>query len=285
MAWAYEGNEGYVRASGASDHRPIYRLWKEPHHVYTTDRPEYEELARHGHAREGVAGYVARGRRKGHVALHWLGHPWVGDTLFTTNLAEVRKKTSRRGGYVDKGVVGFVAKERLPRYRPFYRAYDPVRRDHLFSHDVRKIDASGPTLEREELRELLREELHPCLWPYAYRIELADEAYYCPSPTVARDLIEESHVARHRYIEETFDCDDFAHLLKSAFIEDVYDSGSRSMPYAAGILWGNDPPHAMNFVVLSDGTAPRVRIVEPQRKATFLKPLKKVLSDIFLIVA
>ena len=284
MAWAYEGNEGYVRASGTPRHRPIYRLWKEPHHVYTTDRREYEQLARHGHSREGVAAYVVKQRTAGHRALHRLHHPWLNDTVFTTDLDQVRKKTSRRGGYVDREVVGWVASEKLENHRPFYVAYDPLRKDHLFSHDVRTIDENGPTLKREELQELLREELEPCLWDYSYRIYLADEAYYCPSLSVARRLIRESKVPRRRYVQEAFDCDDFAHLLKGAFIDDIYDSGGRSMPYAFGIIWGNSPPHAMNFAVLSEGAAPRVVIVEPQ-EGRFLKPLKKVLSDIYLIVA
>ncbi len=283
MAWAYEGNEGYVPAKKMAHHTPLYRLWKEPHHAYTTSKKEYDRMGRRGHSKEGVAAYVAKKRVAGHTALHWLSHPKTGDTVFTCDTSE-RDRLKRRRGYDHVGVVGYVAKEMHEGHQPFYRAFDPTRKDHLYSFKVATIDENGPTLTRAELDAMIRRALRACLWPRIYRIELADELYYCPSLRVARGIAREAKVDRRRYMEEIFDCDDFAHLLKGAFIEDVYDSGKRSVPYAMGILWGNTPAHAMNFAVVSDGRDFALKVIEPQ-KSSFYEPKMKILKDIYLVVA
>lgn len=69
-------------------------------------------------------------------------------------------------------------------------------------------------------------------------------------------------------------------MLKCDFIEDTYESGKHSMPYAVGTVWGNNPPHAMNIAVPSDGAGFQVKIIEPQ-DGTFHDPAKKRLYDIY----
>ena len=282
MAWAYEGNEGWVPARRRPGYVALYRLWREPHHAYTVSRRERDRLARQGWAKEGVAAWVATARRPGTRPLYRLFHPGLGDTLFTVDPQE--RARQRDAGYRDEGRIGWVHRKRAPGYQPFYRAWDPARQDHLYSQKVATIDAFGPTLTRDELERALRAAFGRLLWPRNYTIELADDAYYCPSEAVARKVIRAAGIDRRRYIAEIFDCDDFAHLLKSAFIENVYDSGARSMPYAMGIVWGNRPPHAVNFVALSEGGEARIRIVEPQ-DGRLHEPARAGLRQIYLLVA
>lgn len=115
-------------------------------------------------------------------------------------------------------------------------------------------------------------------------IYLADAEYFCPTQKVAQEIIKASKVDQRSYIMEIHDCDDFAHLLKSAFIEDAYDNGRRSMPYALGIVWGSKPAHAMNVIVVSGGADFTVRLIEPQNGKLY-KPQHKKLDRIYLMIA
>jgi hypothetical protein len=100
---------------------------------------------------------------------------------------------------------------------------------------------------------------------------------------VAQQITDASNVAKHRYITEVFDCDDFAHLLKSAFIDDAYDGGRRSMPYALGVMWGTTPSHAMNVLAVGNGKDYFTKVIEPQT-GTIYEPSDKKLTGIYLVV-
>jgi hypothetical protein len=280
MAWAYEGNEGYVPRKRTAGHKPIYRLWKHPHHVYTTSWSEYLKLGQRGYSTDGIAAYVARRKASGRTPLYWLVNRLTGDTVLTITAAERRRLV--RAGYSDKGRIGYVAKKPRPGHLPLYRAHEPEFDDHLYTDDVEFIDEYGPSLTADELDTELKDQLGAHLADVEPL--LADSDYYCPSAAVAERIVKGAGLHARKYTPESFDCDDFAHLLKSAFIESVYDSGTRSRPYAMGIVWGDSPAHAMNFVVLSDGVKYEVKIIEPQ-EASFHAPEENELSDIYLILA
>ena len=93
----------------------------------------------------------------------------------------------------------------------------------------------------------------------------------------------EAQVDQERYISHKFDCDDFAHLLKSAFIRDAYTNGYRRHPYSLGVVWGKDPAHAMNLIVTSNGSRRSFRLIEPQ-SGNFYKPSDEKLKDIYLVI-
>lgn len=95
--------------------------------------------------------------------------------------------------------------------------------------------------------------------PHVYQ---SDNYYLCPSLEAAREIIELSRRNRRQWIENAFDCDDFAILLKADFSLCSYQNGSRQGGYAFGIVWFNQiRPHAMNWMINDDAL---LRFVEPQ---------------------
>lgn len=147
-----------------------------------------------------------------------------------------------------------------------------------------EIEAVAPKIGRNKLEELLKNKLNDYL-ETRYNIYLADSKYHPPQEFIAQQIINAAKVYQETWISEKFDCDDFAHLLKSAFIRDAYTNGGRKLPYAFGIIWGHKPEHALNFVVTSDGSEQyKVRIIEPQTGVLYT-PAQKKIDDIYLIIA
>lgn len=90
----------------------------------------------------------------------------------------------------------------------------------------------------------------------------ADDEYYCTPIDDARTIIRNSALERKVWVAERFDCDDFAHVLKSHFAEAAYKDGKRRAAHCFGVVWGNLPgPHAINWMVNSDM---KLRFIEPQ---------------------
>jgi hypothetical protein len=280
MSWAYEGNEGYVATRKRANHESLRRYynWKDGRHAYLIGDMKKPK----GFSYDGIAGYLARRKPSGntHKRLYWLIHP-AGDNVFTTRKGEAT--ALKKAGYKSQDIALYVARKMSSGHQPFYRAHDPAVGDHLYSYDVEVIDLNGPTLTMDELEALLRKHLKKLFWPRNYSINLGDGVYYCPRQDVAEKVMRESGVSDLIYTSEILDCDDFAHLLKSAFIRNVYDSGERSLPYAMGIIRGNSPAHAMNFIAISDGGEPELKLVEPQRYE-YMKIAEETLSDIYLMV-
>ena len=109
--------------------------------------------------------------------------------------------------------------------------------------------------------------------------------YHVPQEKVIREIVNDSKIDHETYISEKFDCDDFAHLLKAAFIRDAYTNGHRRLPYAFGILWGNKPAHAMNFALTTNGSENYILKLIELQTATLYTPSQKKLADIYLIIA
>jgi hypothetical protein len=98
----------------------------------------------------------------------------------------------------------------------------------------------------------------------------SDELYHCPPLEDAEEIIKQSALDRKTWVEERFDCDDFAVILKAHFAEAAYANGKRRAPHAFGIIHGvfeDVGMHAMNIMVNDDK---QVRIVEPQNDQIFL---------------
>jgi hypothetical protein len=53
-----EGVAGYVFASQQPGTAPLYRMWNEDDHFYTTNEAERDDAAAYGYAYEGITGYV-----------------------------------------------------------------------------------------------------------------------------------------------------------------------------------------------------------------------------------
>ena len=91
---------------------------------------------------------------------------------------------------------------------------------------------------------------------------LADAMFYCPSVQYVEGLLEQDELDKMKYAPESFDCDDFAWILKARFCMDAYKNGQRRAAHAMGIIWGEFPhPHAINWVITDDKV---LRLIEPQ---------------------
>jgi len=281
MAWAYEGIQCYVATKKTTNHTPLYRSWNGKDHFYTANKSEYNGLPKK-YKREGIACYIAKKKIAGHVPLYRLYKGKKVDDHFYTTSAPERDRAVKFHSYKYEGVAGYVTQTEDNVHKAFYRAWNPKIGDHFYTTKIKEIDDNGPSLSASKLKSVLRKQLKK--YTNMVRIYAADAKYFCPTEQVAKDIIKASKVAQRRYIREIHDCDDFAHLLKSAFIEDAYDGGRRSMPYAFGILWGSKPAHAMNFIVTSGGSDFTVRLIEPQNGKLYY-PKHGMLAKIYLIIA
>ena len=97
---------------------------------------------------------------------------------------------------------------------------------------------------------------------------LPEEAFYVTvQPEDAEEIINASAVDRRRWVQNRFDCDDFAHVLKAHFAEAAYADGKRRASHCFGTVWGMLPEsHAINWMVNDDL---KVRFIEPQTDKIF----------------
>ena len=114
-----------------------------------------------------------------------------------------------------------------------------------------------------------------------FNLYLGDDKYFCTPLEDAREIIKASAVDRKKWVEERFDCDDFAIVLKAHFAEAGYKDGKRRAAHCFGIVWGSLPtPHAINWMVNADR---RLRFVEPQNNRIFLP--RRTDKDIYFMLA
>ncbi len=138
-----------------------------------------------------------------------------------------------------------------------------VRRWHV---DNKIIRPTRVYLSASKLEELIKEQLDGKLHA-SFKLYLADGEYYCPSVEDAEEIIRNSAVDRNTWVEERFDCDDFALVLKAHFAEAAYKDGRRRKAHCFGIVWGMLPGgHAINWMVNADL---KLRFVEPQTDEVF----------------
>lgn len=135
-------------------------------------------------------------------------------------------------------------------------------------------------LKKKEVRRIIRKATR-CKRKIWNRIYLPDAEYYLPPMADVDRVLAESAVNRKRWVEERFDCDDFAKVLAADFARDAYKDGTRRSAYCMGVVWGQLPgPHAINWVITDDK---RLHFIEPQNDQVF-KP-RKTDKGIWLIMA
>jgi len=263
MAWADEGIECYV-----------------------SNEKKGESLELPSEGGKKCTCYVSARISKVLVPLYHLYNQQYDDHLYCTSSEEVDEFKGK--GYKDQGRAGCVRPHKVGTHDPLFRAYDPDAKRHFYTTDVTVIDKNGPTLTRDALEKVLKEKLDGY---FAERkdIFLADDKYFCTTRKTAEAIIKEAKVNDKEYFApDVGDCDDYAHLLKSAFIVDAWIDKKRSLPYAFGILWGgqqDDPAnHAMNFVIVSGGDGSfELWVIEP-KDSTWYEPSKKKLESICLVI-
>ena len=115
------------------------------------------------------------------------------------------------------------------------------------------------------------------LWPQA-DIRMSDNDYWIPSTEDFDRFVKYQWVSKQKYIDEVFDCDDFALLFKATavlFIADLVWAGAvekeNIRPWAVGEVWGTkfrgiETAHAVNLVFLQEGLINfKMYLYEPQK--------------------
>ena len=138
-------------------------------------------------------------------------------------------------------------------------------------------------ITRAELRDIIADKLDGKLSDkFSFRI--ADSEFYCTPLDDAREILEQSTVDRRQWSPETFDCDDFAHVLKAHFAEASYKDGERRPPHCFGIVWGmlSSPffTHAMNWMIDENR---EFWFIEPQSDEIF-KPRETDRNIYFMLI-
>jgi hypothetical protein len=218
--------------------------------------------------------YLANKHRKNHIRLYHLYNAATDDHIFTTSEAEVREY-KKNSGWKDGPIAVYAMPHACPDHVPLFRAYNKELGDHLYTTDIREVDKKGPKITKKQLESLIREQLKG----YCHRkfnVYLPDKLYFCTTEKVADVIISGSDLIKRRVRGQSFDCTEFAHLLKAEFIDDIYYERTRSMPYAFGMLWGQSTKggHAVNFIVVSEGHKGdfKLILIEPPQEG---EPAKK----------
>ncbi|MBM3746834.1 MAG: hypothetical protein FJW34_13660 [Acidobacteria bacterium] len=278
---AYEGVVCYVSPGRRANHTPIYHASDGRDHFYTDDKAEYDRLP-DSYEKKGISFYVARRKTDGNVPLYRLYCKRADDHFYLAS-ADARGARVKRRRYKADGILGYVMTTEDARHVAFMRAWNPQKRQHFYTTNVGEIDNRNQKLTGGQLRRLLKRQLRGHL-SKARRYHFADYAYFCPTRDAAQAIIDKSGIDGLRYQDEDLDCDDFAHLLKSAFIKDACHGDIRSMPYAFGVIWGEAPmTHAWNVIVISNGRRHSVWLVEPQR-GTLYRPTRQTHGNIRLVI-
>jgi hypothetical protein len=274
-------NSGGAEIEQSKKHVPLYRSWNGKDHFYTTVKTEYDRLPKK-YAREGIQGYILSEADNDHVPLYRMYKGSIDDHFYTTSETE-KNITVSSYGYTYEGIAGYVRTTKVPNHVPLYRAWNPGICDHFYTTSMQEIDAVAPKVSKSQFESLIKNKLEDCL--KNENLYFADKSYLCPKKEIAQEIIDKSLVDQRRYIAEKDDCDDFAHLLKSAFIENSYNYGLKSLPFAFGIVWGSEPAHAMNIIITNDdGITNELYIVDPQT-GTMHNPGDRKLGDIYLVIA
>jgi len=117
------------------------------------------------------------------------------------------------------------------------------------------------------LRSLLMEKLGDKLLPDV-DIQIADNNYFRPPEKNAEEIIFLSNVYDRHFIPDTFDCDDYALMMKAHFIEARYKEFKQRPPFCFGIAWGklgknpDNGTHAINWMFVKEHD--EIIFVEPQ---------------------
>jgi hypothetical protein len=280
-SWAYVGVLCYVNAVQKDDTVPLYRYWDGNHHFYITSQADYDSLPAN-YRKDGVICFISTIEKRGLSPLYLLVDPNDGNqSLWIT---EEDKDYLIEDGHELKGILGYVGRTDSYGKVPFYYSENPELNDSFYTANVIEIDEMSPSLDENGLFDVLKEQIDD-YFVEKPKVCFSDIKYFCPTFEATEDIIEDAMIDQYEYISGLFDCDDYAHLLKSAFIIDGYDGGIRSLPYCIGIAWGEKKPnrHAINIIIISDGIEYKVQFIDPQT-GDITDPDKNIIDKIELLV-
>jgi hypothetical protein len=262
--WAYEGVECYV--ADASQKDPDHEL---------IEFPPPEPKGKPGRWS------VAIQPLSGHVPLYRLPHKTKDEHCDCATIESL--EAARKRGYGKAEPVGYVMLTQDAQHVPLMRSFNPAGGRYFYTTDVSHVDLHTPSIRGNDLEDLV-------YGVFQFTPKFMDGSYLCPTEEAAKQIIRDSRVAGRQYSDAVMDCDDYALLLKAAFIEDAYnihdiesarkaDRSDRSKPYALGVIIGYSPSHsrrhAMNILVTSEGKKYKLWLVEPQTGELLPLPEKK----------
>ena len=138
---------------------------------------------------------------------------------------------------------------------------------------LKQKGTSGETISTSALEALIESKLEGKL-SNKWCLHAADTDYFLPSLAKAKTIVNESRMVElarpsgTKLRAQSFDCDDFALLLKARFAYAAYREPTKyqNQPYCFGIVWGMLPfpfPHSMNWVVTDER---EFHFIEPQKQ-------------------
>ncbi len=115
-------------------------------------------------------------------------------------------------------------------------------------------------------------------------IRYGDEQFYLPSLDEIAWILGESQLDRRTWLQNRFDCDDFAYVLKGEMSSHAYANAELTCGLCVGIAWGNfdwlEGNHAVNWFIDSTGT---LGFIEPQDDRIF--PASSCTGNLYLLLA
>ena len=125
---------------------------------------------------------------------------------------------------------------------------------------------NGHLLKKKDVFNILID-----LWPRlrSTSVYLSSDMYMMPTKEEVRQLLTDSHIEKFKYIDDMFQCSQYALLLHAYEIEERYkefinNQVSIAYPRAFGQIWYEDPQrgtHAKNLCIVRNKG---VQFIEPQ---------------------
>ena len=130
--------------------------------------------------------------------------------------------------------------------------------------------AKGRLMPVTEVQETVTQQLGDLISDQA-SIRFGDNHYYLPTSDEIEFILLESKLERKQFMQERFDCDDFAFILKGEISAHAYKAEQLTCGVCAGIAWGyfkwnKRGYHAVNWYLDSDGS---LKFIEPQWDVVF----------------
>lgn len=300
MYWIYEDILCFVRNQQHDNCIPLYRFFDGINFRYTIDSSVMDPQ----NPTNKILCYISVNTGRNLEPLYYLNEIDYGNSILC--VGEEGKNSLLEINYENPILFGYVQKDESEEKVPLFIAKNHEINDYFYTTSGFELDYHGPLIKRIvtqnipislnyvpildnkgneiDLIDLLDRSLIGML-PRNLTPIILDNYYYCPSEEVAERIIRECKISKRTYLEEVFDCDDFTHMLKTAFIEDAYEFGKRTVPYCIGMATGTKPDgegHAVNIIVIHDGTNFKVKIVDPQN-GILLDPSPDIIKDIELV--
>lgn len=154
----------------------------------------------------------------------------------------------------------------LSRRSDYLKRSDTLVPGDLVTDDVSSTEKipGGLEIKSSDLEQIIERSLSGKRHS-TYSIHFGDSQYYLPTREEVQQIFASTSRQRRKWIEERYDCDDFAYVMKAFASGIAYVNENLSFGICCGIVWGEfdwlSGFHACNWVVTSEKI---FYLVEPQ---------------------